>query len=88
MSEYLHPVSRACEEQTANTITALSKSELVFVLADTYDITPPQDDNGNVIHPDDYSGGVTKQQMLELLEVSDETSGFDSEDEAETEDGE
>lgn len=78
MSDYLHPVSRACQERSAETIQALSKSELVYVLADVYGVQPPTDDEGETIHPDDFNGSVSKEMMLELLAAADETTGFDS----------
>lgn len=74
MPNYLHPVSRACEEKTAETIEGLSKSELVYVLCDVYGLATPTDEDGEEIHPDDYNGNVTKEMMMELIFQHDDVT--------------
>ena len=91
MSEYLHPVSRATEEQTAETIEGLNKSELVYVLADAYGLDAPTDDEGDEIHPDDYNGNVSRDMLLSLVFEGygiDEESDDEGDDEGDDEEAE
>lgn len=81
MTEYLHPVSRACQEPTDENLSNLNKSELVYVLAEVHDLTPPEDEDGEPIHPDDFNGGVTRDMLESLIDSGRDFSGEDSEDE-------
>lgn len=90
MAEHLHPVSRACEEPNDNNISNLNKSELVYVLAELYDFEPPTDDNGEVIHPDDFDGTIGREDMEAVIRAGrdDDYSDDDSDEEDSDDDSE
>lgn len=89
MAEFKHPVTRATEEQNADAINNLNKSELVYVLADAFGLESPTDDDGEVIHPDDYNGNVSREMLVSLInegyDIDADDADDDDEDSEETE---
>lgn len=68
----MHPVERALVDPSDEAFENLKKGQAIYVILEMLDVETPDE------HPDDYDGGISREQLQAMISRVHEIQGEES----------